>query len=147
MRTSVLVLFLPMKHSSSGESDFCDFKGTNARRCYENLRREAASLKIQTCYRMHCARKNYVDLCTASTTIQSGLRGMAARKEHHFRQQTKAAVIIQVCFQVSFLVSFVSNFQPSSQSLIFVCVIVWITLLGQPNSNYVGLFFVFIFNY
>ncbi|XP_062213114.1 myosin-6-like [Phragmites australis] len=70
-------------------------RGTNARRCYENLRREAASLKIQTCYRMHCARKNYVDLCTASTTIQSGLRGMGARIKLRFSRQTKAAVIIQ----------------------------------------------------
>jgi len=71
-------------------------KGTIARWCYENLRREAASLKIQTCYRMHHARKNYVDVCSASTTIQSGLRGMGARIKLHFKRQTKAAVIIQV---------------------------------------------------
>ncbi|KAF8643980.1 hypothetical protein HU200_066619 [Digitaria exilis] len=70
-------------------------RGTIARRCYENLRREAASLKIQTCYRMHHARKNYVDICYASTTIQSGLRGMGARIKLCFKRQTKAAVIIQ----------------------------------------------------
>ncbi|KAG2544341.1 hypothetical protein PVAP13_9KG024700 [Panicum virgatum] len=70
-------------------------RGTIARWCYENLRREAASLKIQTCYRMHHARKNYVDVCSASTTIQSGLRGMGARIKLHFKRQTKAAVIIQ----------------------------------------------------
>lgn len=80
-------------------------EGQIARHYYEDLRREAASLIIQTCYRMHFARKNYRNLCTASTTIQSGLRGMAARKELQFRQQTNAAVIIQVWSQVSFLVS------------------------------------------
>jgi myosin-5 len=45
---------------------------------------------------MHHARKNYVDVCSASTTIQSGLRGMGARIKLHFKRQTKAAVIIQV---------------------------------------------------
>ncbi|KAK3148684.1 hypothetical protein QOZ80_3AG0207370 [Eleusine coracana subsp. coracana] len=70
-------------------------RGTTARRRYENLRREASSLRIQTCYRMHHARKNYVVLCSVSTTIQSGLRGMGARIRLRFRRQTKAAVIIQ----------------------------------------------------
>ncbi|KAL6638616.1 hypothetical protein ACP70R_023727 [Stipagrostis hirtigluma subsp. patula] len=70
-------------------------RGTIARRCYENLRREAASLKLQTFYRMHHDRKRYVDLCSASTTIQSGLRGMGARIKLRFKRQTKAAVIIQ----------------------------------------------------
>uniref|UniRef100_K4AKJ0 Uncharacterized protein n=1 Tax=Setaria italica TaxID=4555 RepID=K4AKJ0_SETIT len=70
-------------------------RGTIARRCYENLRKEAASLKIQTCYRMHHSRKYYVDIYSASTTIQSGLRGMAARIILHYKRQTKAAVIIQ----------------------------------------------------
>jgi hypothetical protein len=80
-------------------------EGQIARHYYEDLRRKAASLKIQTCYRMHFARKHYKDLYSASTTVQSGLRGMAARSELHSRQQTKAAVIIQVCFRVSFYLS------------------------------------------
>jgi myosin V len=71
-------------------------EGQIARHYYDDLRREAASLTIQTCYRMYFARKNYINLCTASTTIQSGLRGMAARKKLQFRQHTKAAVTIQV---------------------------------------------------
>lgn len=89
-----------------GDNDFWAVitEGQIARHYYEGLRRKAASLTIQTYYRMHFARKHYRDLCCASTTIQSVLRGMAARKELHFRQQTKAAVIIQVCFQVSFYV-------------------------------------------
>ncbi|XP_062188731.1 myosin-8-like [Phragmites australis] len=85
--------FIQLRISATQLQAIC--RGQIARHYYEDLRREAASLTIQTCYRMHFARKNYRNLCSASTTIQSGLRGMAARKEHHFRQQTKAAVIIQ----------------------------------------------------
>ena len=80
-------------------------EGQIARHYYEDLRRKGASLKIQTCYRMHFARKHYKDLCSASTTVQSGLRGMTARSELHCRQQTKAAVIIQVHIRVSFYAS------------------------------------------
>uniref|UniRef100_A0ACD5YBY9 Uncharacterized protein n=1 Tax=Avena sativa TaxID=4498 RepID=A0ACD5YBY9_AVESA len=70
-------------------------RGTLARRCYENLRRQAAALKIQTRHRMRHERIKYRHLSSASTTIQSGLRGMAARNKLRFFRQTKAAVIIQ----------------------------------------------------
>ncbi|GJM87348.1 hypothetical protein PR202_ga03294 [Eleusine coracana subsp. coracana] len=72
-----------------------DLQGELARRVYHNLRREAASLKIQTCYRMYTARKTYNEVSASVVTIQSALRGMSARKELHFRRQTKAAIIIQ----------------------------------------------------
>jgi myosin V len=45
---------------------------------------------------MYTARKAYNKLSTSTVTIQSALRGMSARKELHFRRQTKAAIIIQV---------------------------------------------------
>jgi myosin-5 len=45
---------------------------------------------------MHAARKAYNELSASAVTIQSALRGMVARKELHFRQQTKAAIVIQV---------------------------------------------------
>nr|XP_029123556.1 myosin-6 isoform X2 [Elaeis guineensis] len=70
-------------------------RGQLARQCYEGMRRQFASLRIQTCFRMYHARKAYQDLSSASMMIQAGLRGMAARKELHFRQQTRAAIIIQ----------------------------------------------------
>jgi myosin-5 len=72
------------------------FEGELARSVYRSLRREAASLKIQTSYRMHNARKAYTALSASALIIQSSLRGMAARKEIHFRRQTRAAIIIQV---------------------------------------------------
>ncbi|KAJ6824987.1 myosin-6-like [Iris pallida] len=70
-------------------------KGQLARYLYDNMRRQVATLRIQTFFRMHHARKSYRELCFSSLIIQSGLRGMAARNELHFRRQTRAAVIIQ----------------------------------------------------
>lgn len=60
------------------------------------MRQETASLKIQTALRMHLARKVYRDVWCSSISVQSGMRGMAARSEIRFRRQTKAAIIIQV---------------------------------------------------
>lgn len=60
------------------------------------MHQQAASLKIQTYFRMYRARRAYQEMSSASITIQAGLRGMAARKELHFRWQTKSAIIIQV---------------------------------------------------
>uniref|UniRef100_A0A0E0K6W1 Uncharacterized protein n=1 Tax=Oryza punctata TaxID=4537 RepID=A0A0E0K6W1_ORYPU len=85
--------FIKLQRSAVQLQTIC--RGELARRIYQNLRREAASLRIQTCYRMHAARKAYSELSASAVTIQSALRGMVARKELHFRQQTKAAIIIQ----------------------------------------------------
>ncbi|GJN22552.1 hypothetical protein PR202_gb10130 [Eleusine coracana subsp. coracana] len=85
--------FLALQRSALQIQTIC--RGELARRVYHNLRREAASLKIQTCYRMYTARKTYNELSASVVTIQSALRGMSARKELHFRRQTKAAIIIQ----------------------------------------------------
>lgn len=60
------------------------------------MRREASSLRIQRELRMHFARKAYKEICFSAVSIQTGLRGMAARNELRFRRQTKAAIIIQV---------------------------------------------------
>lgn len=73
------------------------FEGELARQIYENMRRQAAALNIQTFFRMHLARIAYKMLLSSVVTIQTGLRGMVAREELHFRRQTKAAIIIQVC--------------------------------------------------
>ncbi|EHA8589917.1 myosin-17 [Cocos nucifera] len=73
----------------------CLTAGQIARHLYEKMRRQAASLKIQMHFRMYLARQAYKELSSSSITIQAGLRGMAARKELHFRWQTKSAIIIQ----------------------------------------------------
>jgi len=70
--------------------------GQLARQVYEGMRQEASSLVIQRCFRMHIAWKAYKDLYTSAISIQTGMRGMAAHCELHFRRQTKAAIAIQV---------------------------------------------------
>lgn len=70
--------------------------GQLARQVYEGMRQEASSLVIQRCFRMHIARRAYKGLYTAAVSIQTGMRGMAARCELSFRRRTKAAIVIQV---------------------------------------------------
>ena len=70
--------------------------GQLAQQVYEGLRREASSLMIQRYFRMHVARKAYKELYSSAVSIQTGMRGMAARSELRFRKQTRAAIVIQV---------------------------------------------------
>ncbi|XP_042491849.1 myosin-6-like [Macadamia integrifolia] len=70
-------------------------RGELTRKLYENMRREAACLRIQKNLRMHLARKAYKALHSSAISIQTGIRGMAARNELRFLQQTKAAITIQ----------------------------------------------------
>jgi hypothetical protein len=93
---SSLIFFHKLCFSRDSDSYTFIIEGTLARRLYENLRRQAGALRIQTRYRMRQERNKFRDLCSASTTIQCGLRGMAARNKLRFYRQTKAAVIIQV---------------------------------------------------
>lgn len=72
------------------------FAGELTRNDYENMRREASSIRIQKDLRMHLARKAYKELCLSAVSIQSGMRGMAARNELRFRRRTRAAIVIQV---------------------------------------------------
>ncbi|XP_042449136.1 myosin-6-like [Zingiber officinale] len=85
--------FIVLKNSVIQIQAIC--RGELARQIYENMRRQAAALNIQTFFRMHLARIAYKMLLSSVVTIQTGLRGMVAREELHFRRQTKAAIIIQ----------------------------------------------------
>lgn len=60
------------------------------------MRRETACLTIQKELRKYLAWKAYKNLFSSAVTLQSGLRGMAARNELIFRQQTRAAIVMQV---------------------------------------------------
>lgn len=75
---------------------FFDVAGELTRQVYDGMRREASCLKIQRDLRMHLARKAYKELCSSVVSIQTGLRGMAARDLLRFRRQTRAAIVIQV---------------------------------------------------
>ncbi|ONK70922.1 uncharacterized protein A4U43_C04F2900 [Asparagus officinalis] len=85
--------FILLKRSATQLQAVC--RGQIARQIYENIRREAASLRIQTYFRMYRERKAYRALFFASISIQAGIRGTAARGELLLRRQTRAAIIIQ----------------------------------------------------
>ncbi|KAL8258997.1 hypothetical protein R6Q59_026950 [Mikania micrantha] len=85
--------YILLKRSALQIQSVC--RGQLTRWIYENMRREASSIRIQRNLRMHLARNSYKELQFSAVSIQTGLRGMAARKELRFRRQTKAAIIIQ----------------------------------------------------
>uniref|UniRef100_A0A803M7T1 Myosin XI n=1 Tax=Chenopodium quinoa TaxID=63459 RepID=A0A803M7T1_CHEQI len=62
---------------------------------FENLRREAASIKLQKNLRRHLSRKSYTRVQFSALTLQTGSRILAARNEFRFRKQAKAAKIMQ----------------------------------------------------
>lgn len=66
-----------------------------ARKLYEHMRREAASIRIQKHARALAARRSYTRLQEAAVVIQTGLRAMAARSEFRHRRRNKGATIIQ----------------------------------------------------
>ncbi|KAL5572417.1 hypothetical protein UlMin_022014 [Ulmus minor] len=70
-------------------------RGIYARKLYEELRQEAAAIKIQKNFRRYIGRTSYLSLLSSAITLQTGLRAMTARNEYRFRKQTKAAVLIQ----------------------------------------------------
>jgi len=67
-----------------------------ARELYDDMRREAASIRIQKHVRAHRARVDYASLQASAIVIQSGLRALAARNEYRYRRRTKASTKIQV---------------------------------------------------
>lgn len=67
-----------------------------ARKLFEHMRREAASIRVQKHARAHRVRKYYTELQASALVIQTGLRAMAARDEYRRRRRAKAATIIQV---------------------------------------------------
>lgn len=70
-------------------------RGNVSRKLYQQLRREAAALKIEKNFRLYIARKSYLRVKSSAITLQTSLRAMTARKEFRFRKQTKATTIIQ----------------------------------------------------
>ncbi|XP_043691313.1 myosin-12 isoform X2 [Telopea speciosissima] len=71
------------------------WRGRLARKLYEYMRREDASIRIQKHARAHAARKSFTELRASAIIIQTGMRAMAAHKEFRHRRRTKAAIVIQ----------------------------------------------------
>ncbi|KAM7264663.1 hypothetical protein ACFE04_002346 [Oxalis oulophora] len=76
-----------------------------ARKLYEDMRREAASIRIQKYARTYAARKSFSSLKASAIVIQTGLRAMAARNEFRHRRRSNAALIIQTRWRRSQAVS------------------------------------------
>ncbi|CAL4927330.1 unnamed protein product [Urochloa decumbens] len=90
-----------------------------ARKLFEYIRRDAASIRIQKHARTHSARKVYLQVYESATVIQTGLRAMAARNEHRFRRETKASIIIQTRWRQH--KAYVAYKQQKRASLILQC--------------------------
>ncbi|KAK6162793.1 hypothetical protein DH2020_002634 [Rehmannia glutinosa] len=88
-----------------------------ARKLYEHMRREAASIRIQKHARGHAERKSYTKLQGAAIVIQTGLRVMAARNEFRRRRQNKAATIIQTQWRSFHAISSYNRLKKSTISL------------------------------
>ncbi|KAG6400856.1 hypothetical protein SASPL_137700 [Salvia splendens] len=62
---------------------------------FNNLKRDAASLRIQTNLRGRLTRKNYSRLKESVVVVQTGVRAMAAHRQFRYKNQAKASTIIQ----------------------------------------------------
>ncbi|KAM0937131.1 putative myosin ATPase [Dioscorea sansibarensis] len=71
------------------------WRARSARKLYQHMRREDASIRVQKYARAHAARKSYTTLRASAVVIQTGLRAMAARNEYRHRRRTRASIIIQ----------------------------------------------------
>ncbi|XP_058184573.1 myosin-9-like [Rhododendron vialii] len=71
------------------------WSGRLACKLYETMKREAATVKIQTTSHRHLARMAYIRIKSSVLVLQTGLHAMAARNEFRCRKQTKASIIIQ----------------------------------------------------
>ncbi|KAG2535231.1 myosin-12-like isoform X1 [Panicum virgatum] len=90
-----------------------------ARKLFEYMRRDAASIRIQKHARGHSARKAYRQVYESAIVIQTGIRAMAARNEHRFRRETKASIIIQTRWRQH--KAYVAYKQQKRASLILQC--------------------------
>jgi hypothetical protein len=70
--------------------------GRLACKLYDNMRREAAAIKVQKNQRRHQARRSYKLRYASVLVVQTALRAMAARNEFRFKKQSTGAVTIQV---------------------------------------------------
>ncbi|TVU11936.1 hypothetical protein EJB05_45547 [Eragrostis curvula] len=75
------------------------WRGRLACKLYDNMRREAAAIKVQKHQRRHQARMSYKLRYASVLVVQTALRAMAARNEFRFKKRSKAAVTIQARYR------------------------------------------------
>ncbi|KAL6894082.1 hypothetical protein ACP4OV_008180 [Aristida adscensionis] len=109
--------FINLRKASVQSQKF--WRARLARKLFEHMRRNAASIRIQKHARTHSSRKAYLQVYESAITIQTGFRAMAARNEHRFRRETKAAIIIQTRWRQHS--AYVAYKQKKRASLILQC--------------------------
>ena len=62
--------------------------GALARKVHEELRRQAAAIRIQKSIRCYRARKSYLTVRSSAIKVQTGLRGMQARNVFRYKKET-----------------------------------------------------------
>ncbi|XVE89949.1 hypothetical protein DITRI_Ditri20bG0037300 [Diplodiscus trichospermus] len=85
--------FLALRKAATDLQSIC--RGRLACKVYDNMRKQAAALKIQNNIRRCQAREAYKKLHISALVLQTGLRAMAARIEFRFRKLNKAATMVQ----------------------------------------------------
>uniref|UniRef100_A0A804QZ00 Myosin-9 n=1 Tax=Zea mays TaxID=4577 RepID=A0A804QZ00_MAIZE len=75
------------------------WRGRLACKLYDNMRREAAAIKVQKNQRRHQARRSYKLRYASVLVVQTALRAMAARNEFRFKKQSTGAVTIQARYR------------------------------------------------
>ncbi|KAE9609909.1 putative myosin ATPase [Lupinus albus] len=91
-----------------------NLRGLLSRKLYEQLRREAAAVKIAKNFKGYIARKSYTTERLSAIILQTGLRAMKARDEFRFRKQTKAAIHIQASLRRLFAYSYFKRLQKAA---------------------------------
>ncbi|KAK8937305.1 hypothetical protein KSP39_PZI012267 [Platanthera zijinensis] len=77
------------------------WRGLLARKLYEHMKRNDASIRIQKYSRGHAAKLAYACLQSSAIVIQTGMRAMAARNAHRHKRRTKAAIVIQTQWRLA----------------------------------------------
>ncbi|CAL0325517.1 unnamed protein product [Lupinus luteus] len=91
-----------------------NLRGLLSRKLYEQLRREAAAVKIEKNFKGYIVRKSYTTERLSAIILQTGLRAMKARDEFRFRKQTKAAIYIQARLRRLFAYSYFKRLQKAA---------------------------------
>ncbi|XP_019463633.1 PREDICTED: myosin-17-like [Lupinus angustifolius] len=91
-----------------------NLRGLLSRKLYEQLRREAAAVKIAKNFKGYIVRKSYTTERLSAIILQTGLRAMKARDEFRFRKQTKAAIHIQARLRRLFAYSYFKRLQKAA---------------------------------
>ncbi|OIW18737.1 hypothetical protein TanjilG_13489 [Lupinus angustifolius] len=89
-------------------------RGLLSRKLYEQLRREAAAVKIEKNFKRYISMKSYLTERSSAIILQTGLRAMKARDEFRFRKQTKAAICIQAHSRRQFAYSYYKRLQKAA---------------------------------